>query len=45
MIQPHFDTSLGAASTAPFDDDAWDDLLNFIEEKRVIPIVGAELLR
>jgi hypothetical protein len=32
--------------TAPFfDDDAWDDLLNYIEEKRVIPIVGPELLR
>lgn len=29
---------------APFDDDAWEDLLNFIEEKRVIPIVGPELL-
>jgi hypothetical protein len=27
------------------DDDAWDDLLSFIEEKRVIPIVGPELLR
>jgi hypothetical protein len=27
------------------DDDAWDDLLNFIEEKRVIPIVGPELLQ
>lgn len=27
------------------DDDAWDDLLNFIEEKRVIPIVGPELLK
>ena len=27
------------------DDDAWDDLINFIEEKRVIPIVGPELLR
>jgi hypothetical protein len=26
------------------DDDAWDDLLNFIEERRVIPIVGPELL-
>jgi hypothetical protein len=26
------------------DDDAWDDLLSFIEEKRVIPIVGPELL-
>src|ERR1700722_12396709 len=27
------------------DDDAWDDLLSFIEERRVIPIVGPELLR
>ena len=26
------------------DDDAWDDLLTFIEEGRVIPIVGPELL-
>jgi hypothetical protein len=26
------------------DDDAWDDLVNFIEERRVIPIVGPELL-
>ena len=30
--------------TLPFDDDAWEDLLNYIEEKRVIPIVGPELL-
>ena len=30
-------------SVAVFDDDAWEDLLNFIEEKRVIPIVGPEL--
>jgi hypothetical protein len=27
------------------DDDAWDDLLSFIEERRVIPIVGPELLQ
>jgi TIR domain/SIR2-like domain len=27
------------------DDDAWDDLLNYIEERRVIPIVGPDLLR
>ncbi|MEO6929946.1 MAG: toll/interleukin-1 receptor domain-containing protein [Casimicrobiaceae bacterium] len=27
------------------DEDAWDDLLNFIEERRVIPIVGPELLQ
>ncbi len=30
--------------TAGFDHDAWEDLLNYIEEKRVIPIVGPELL-
>ena len=27
------------------DDDAWDDLLSFIEQRRVIPIVGPELLQ
>jgi hypothetical protein len=27
------------------DEDAWDDLLNYIEERRVIPIVGPDLLR
>jgi TIR domain-containing protein/SIR2-like protein len=27
------------------DEDAWEDLLDFIEERRVIPIVGPELLR
>ena len=32
-------------STAPFHDDVWEDLLNYIEEKRVIPIVGPELLK
>jgi hypothetical protein len=39
-------TDLASAATAavPFDDDAWEDLLNFIEEKRVIPVVGPELL-
>lgn len=26
-------------------DDVWDDLLNYIEEKRVIPIIGPELLK
>jgi hypothetical protein len=31
-------------SAPRLDEDAWDDLLNFIEEKRVIPIVGPELL-
>jgi hypothetical protein len=48
MVSQHFasDAPLGASAvTAPFDDDAWEDLLNYIEEKRVIPIVGPELLR
>ena len=27
------------------DDDAWEDLLNFIEERHVIPIIGPELLK
>jgi hypothetical protein len=30
---------------ALFDEDVWEDLLNFIEEKRVIPIIGPELLK
>jgi hypothetical protein len=37
-----------SAKIAPlqgFDDDAWDDLLNYIEERRVIPIIGPDLLR
>lgn len=40
--------STGAANLlqmSTLDEDAWDDLLNFIEERRVIPIVGPELLR
>jgi hypothetical protein len=32
-------------ATSTLDDDAWDDLLSFIEERRVIPIVGPELLQ
>ena len=42
-------TALAAESSSPslpvgaFDDDAWEDLLNFVEEKGVIPIVGPEL--
>jgi hypothetical protein len=27
------------------DEDAWEDLLSFIEERRVIPIVGPEMLQ
>ena len=27
------------------DEDAWDDLLSFIEDRRVIPIIGPELLQ
>ncbi|MGA7539614.1 MAG: toll/interleukin-1 receptor domain-containing protein [Steroidobacteraceae bacterium] len=33
-----------ARPDATLDEDAWDDLLSFIEERRVIPIVGPELL-
>ncbi len=33
------------APSPRLDEDAWEDLLNFIEEKRVIPIVGPELLK
>ncbi|HWJ05633.1 MAG TPA: toll/interleukin-1 receptor domain-containing protein [Steroidobacteraceae bacterium] len=34
-----------AAGLVHLDEDAWDDLLNYIEERRVIPIVGPDLLR
>lgn len=34
-----------ALAAPSLDEDAWDDLLNFIEERRVIPIVGPELLK
>ncbi|HMB43389.1 MAG TPA: SIR2 family protein, partial [Luteimonas sp.] len=39
--------TLSATSASPqaFDEDAWDDLLNYIEERRVIPIIGPDLLR
>lgn len=32
-------------STTSFNEDVWEDLLNYIEENRVIPIVGPELLK
>lgn len=38
------ESSAAALAATSLDDDAWDDLLSFIEEKRVIPIVGPELL-
>ena len=31
--------------SSALDEDAWEDLLSFIEEKRVIPILGPELLQ
>ena len=34
-----------SGSLQAFDEDAWDDLLNYIEERRVIPIIGPDLLR
>ena len=39
------ETAPEPVSAASFNDDVWDDLLNYIEEKRVIPIVGPELLK
>src|SRR5665213_1075544 len=33
------------APLSGLDDEAWEDLLNYIEERRVIPIVGPELLK
>jgi hypothetical protein len=38
-------TDPATVSAPPFNEDVWDDLLNFIEEKRVIPIIGPELLK
>ena len=40
--------TIGATPLMPLsalDDDAWEDLLSFIEERRVIPIIGPELLQ
>ncbi|HUL19457.1 MAG TPA: toll/interleukin-1 receptor domain-containing protein [Steroidobacteraceae bacterium] len=37
-------SAAAALPVSTLDDDAWDDLLSFIEERRVIPIVGPELL-
>jgi TIR domain/SIR2-like domain len=37
--------SLVPTPMSTLDDDAWEDLLSFIEERRVIPIVGPELLQ
>ena len=34
-----------AGTPQGFDEDAWDDLLNYMEERRVIPIIGPDLLR
>src|SRR3984893_8741736 len=36
--------SAATAAMSTLDDDAWDDLLSFIEERRVIPTVGPGLL-
>ncbi len=40
-------SSISHITVAPatLDEDAWDDLLNYIEERRVIPIIGPELLK
>jgi hypothetical protein len=44
MREPYRMT-IAAPIVENFDEDAWDDLLNYIEEKRVIPIIGPDLLR
>ena len=44
-MNPELSPSSTPVSTVPFSDDVWEDLLNYIEEKRVIPIVGPELLK
>src|ERR1700686_5510206 len=36
--------SAAATPVSTLDDDGWDDLLSFIEERRFTPIVGPELL-
>jgi len=33
------------AAISPLSEDVWEDLLNYIEEKRVVPIIGPELLK
>jgi hypothetical protein len=38
-------SSAAALPPATLDENAWDDLLSFVEERRVIPIVGPELLQ
>ena len=42
MASPDADAAPGLPA---LDDDGWEDLLNYIEKKRVTPIVGPELLR
>src|SRR5512142_171943 len=42
---PPPDMSAVLQAPATLDDDAWDDLLDYIEDRRVVPIVGPELLR
>ena len=42
MLQLAAESSVQPVGT--FDNDAWEDLLNFVEEKRVIPIIGPELV-
>jgi hypothetical protein len=37
--------STEVSSVPVWDDEAWEDLLNFIEERRVIPILGPASLR
>jgi hypothetical protein len=39
------DSGAADPETTLFHEDVWEDLLNYVEEKRVIPIIGPELLK
>ena len=41
---PNVSSGAALLQHSSLDEDAWEDLLSFIEERRVIPIVGPELL-
>ena len=45
MNAERFEPAAESLPSPPFNEDVWEDLLNYIEEKRVIPIIGPELLK
>jgi hypothetical protein len=44
MLAPSTTTPPSETVAESFDNDTWDDLINHIEERKVIPIIGPELL-